>query len=568
MAAKKSPNALVKKAKEIAKTARSGPKAPAQSSSKGKRTRVPDAGKAKLAQSKLNADGRNLLAMFYGHSPDPLERERQALILQSKAIVKSDVMQCREDPNKFVEYCFRDSVTGKYLRQAQIHRDLQEAMLSDEDCVNLFPRDHGKTTQLEAHIIWQLGNNPNLRIKIVCASDSKAVERLFAIIQYIRGNDRVRSVFPHLRPAKLGDWTKHKIVVDRPYISRDASIEALGVLSTATGGRADKLYADDVVDRRNALELPKLRETVKSAWASDWSNLLEPHAQSVYNGTPWHVGDLTHQLLKNPTYRILQRPVGTSSDLFAPVWAEKWGRAELIKRRLKIGLLEYDRGFRLRALSGDIAVVNEDWIEYWDQPPDLASLIIFVTFDVSSGVAKDWFASVTVGVDPKTMRIYILEAWHAKLTFLGRAKAIEQQALRWNPSMMGLEQENMKSLSQYLDATTLLQILPLRPHLPKAVRLMGVTPPMERGQVLFNPALEPERIANREEHGDLVGELLEFPLAANDDLVDTFVYSIQLATTYGLSGAEEDDGVELGLTLIGSENKGGLLDTGSGGGAI
>lgn len=480
-------------------------------------------------------------------------------------------MQAREHPSRFIEYCFRDSETGAQLRQADVHEELQEAMLSGEDVVNELPRDHGKTTQLEGHLLWRLGTNPNLRIKIVCASDSKAVERLFAIIQHIRTNDRVHGVFPHLKPASLGDWTKHKIVVDRDFISRDASIEALGVLSTATGGRADLLAADDVVDRRNALELPKLRSTVKSAWDSDWSNLLEPNGQTIYNATPWHTADLTHKLEKNPAYRVMRRPVGGPGDHFAPLWEEKWNREQLERRRLKIGQLEYDRGFRLIALSGEFVTVQQEWIEYWEEPPDVDKLQIFSAFDVSSGKASDYFANVVLGLDVDSLRLYVLEAWHDKLTFLHRAKAVQQQTRRWRPSVTGIEEESMKSLTQYLDETTLLNIVAMRPHLAKSMRLMGVTPVLERGQVLFNPSLRPEAIANRDEHGDVVGELTEFPLGANDDLVDAFVYAVQLAQAFG---GDDDDGIDLDFTVLGGDDSqgSGLLDVdesrGNGFGAV
>jgi phage terminase large subunit-like protein len=844
---------------------------------------------------------------------------RKEKLKRARARRTSEIRKARNDPNKFIEYCFQDSRTGQYLRQAKIHYELQKAMLSGVDVVNLFPRDHGKTTQLEGHLIWRLGNDPNLRIKIVCASDSKAVERLFAIIQHIKTNDRVQSVFPHLKPANYGDWcvpvdstvhmadgaqrqvgdvevgdpvwgwnaeeqsvfqgvvehvssvvmkpcvrvvtetgrsfrasadhrmlsakgykragqlevgspvaigrgmgpgvgqdiptqearllgylvgdgytatkaggpwftngdgsvladfescldlfgwraseyadrqtykmlgvvrgssavdprawlnkhgllgkkshdkriparlfsaghralvdflrayfvcdgcldesvtrvswtttshamagdllralrllgtparvtpdratgawkvscagwsavglvdawgesaplsdkerrlrgvvdeykakhdrslrrsdlvcsngvwrrrndddpetlgwervvsvehlgplpcidftitspvdtflldggfvahnTKHKIVVERNYISRDASIEALGVLSTATGGRADILAADDVVDRRNALELPKLRETVKSAWDSDWSNLLEPGGQIIYDATPWHVSDLTHKLLKNPTYEVMKRPVGEDGDPFKSIWS-KWPSSALKHRHLKIGELEYNRGFRLIALAGEYSTVQKDWIEYWKEPPDVGALQVFLAFDVSSGEASDFFAAVVVGVDVETMKIYVLEAWHAKLTFLERAEAVESMVQRWQPSLTGIEQETMKSLTQYLDETTLLSIQSLRPHLSKRIRLMGISPLLQRGDVLFNPVLNPERLANADEHGDLVGELTEFPLAANDDLVDAFIYAVQLAQVFG--GVDDGDGVDLGVSVLGAENQ-------------
>lgn len=508
----------------------------------------------------LDEGEQSLLAAFQGQGVDPAERKRRGLVAQAKAIVKSRVMKARGDSNEFMEYCFQDSETGAPLQQADIHREFQDVMASGDDSVNLFPRDHGKTTQKEGHAIWRLGNNPNLRIKIVCASDSKAVERLFAIIQHIKLNTRIRDVFPHLRPAKLGDWTKHKIVVERSHISRDASIEALGVLSTATGGRADLLMADDVVDRRNSLELPKLRETVKTAWASDWTNLLEPTGQIIYTGTPWHTADLTHHLAKNPAYRVLRRPVGTAENMYASIWPEKWPEEQLRRRYQKIKQLEYDRGFRLIALSGDFVTVSPDWIRYWDTPPDLARLRIFSAYDISSGKASDYFANVVVGVDQKTLIIYVLEAWHAKLTFLHRAKAIVEQERRWMPQATGVEEESMKSLTQYLDETTLLNIIPLRPKLSKHIRLMGVTPLLEGGRILFNPALDPARMPNREEHGDVVGELTEFPLGANDDLVDGFVHAIALAQVYGL---DDETGLDVDCSVLGggrAQKGSGLLD--------
>lgn len=856
---------------------------------------------------------------------DPPPDPRADLVLRAQARLRSQVLQARENPSKFIEYVFTDPVTGKGLVQQPFHEELMTFISNPlvKNKVVLMPRDHGKTTQAEAYILWRIGNNPNLRIKIVCESDSRAVERLFSLIQHIRSNERLKDVFPHLKPAELGDWcvpvdslvqmadgtrrrvdaiipgdcvigwsaterktrparveavtpvilkpcvrvtarsnrnfcasvdhgmlsygekyvragdldvgdpvafgrgfatesdigtpgearllgylvgdgyvatkaggpwftngddeiisdfiqcveamgwacrlyadrgtykmlgvvrgadclvdarewlsahgllaktsrdkfvpesifrgiqamtnflgayfccdgcldrqtdrvslttvsevlatdtmalisalgasprltrgpqsgamrigcagwdgvdfahhlargmpacrkktdlvawitdytsshdvsvrrsdlwhepggawnggawrrrlsddpatlgwdrvksvqplgilpcvdltieqpvdtfllddgfvahnTKHKIVVKRDHIMRDASVEALGVLSTATGGRADLLLADDVVGRRNSIEQPKLRETVKSAWDSDWSNLLEPQGESIWISTPWHVQDCTHKLIANPAYHVFRRPVGTETDPLAPLWPEKWSREALAARRAKIGEMEFNRGFRLIALSGEFALVPPNWITYWEEQPNVETLFIFIAFDVSSGESRDFFSAVVLGVHPTDARIFVLEAWHAKLTFLARADAIVRMHARWLPNMMGVEQETMKSLGQYLSSTTLLNIVALRPTLPKAVRLLAVTPYLQRGQVIFNPILRPSSIGDRESHGDLVTELLDFPLGANDDLVDAFVHAMALATTYGISQA--DDGLDLGVDVVGS----------------
>jgi hypothetical protein len=53
--------------------------------------------------------------------------------------------------------------------------------------------------------IWELGTNPNLRLKIVSATDGTSIKILNAIKGNITSNERVREVFPDLKPATLGE---------------------------------------------------------------------------------------------------------------------------------------------------------------------------------------------------------------------------------------------------------------------------------------------------------------------------------------------------------------------------
>lgn len=191
------------------------------------------------------------------------------------------VEKAREDFNVFCVYVFG-------LTPTWFHREWSAAANTHQRLLIVAPRYHAKTQWSVMRLAWLLGRNPNLRIKIVAQSDSKARERLFQVRDALEHNERLRRVFPHLTPAQGGDWTKSKIVLARTISAKDASLEALGITSTATGGRADLILFDDVVDLRNAVQMPQMRETIKLLFKSVWSNMLGPESKAIYICTKWH----------------------------------------------------------------------------------------------------------------------------------------------------------------------------------------------------------------------------------------------------------------------------------------
>ena len=220
----------------------------------------------------------------------------------------------RQDINRFIETVVRDSQTGGYVRQAAIHcswhAHVQECRARKKFAGILAPWGHGKSLQMSiATPLYELGMNPNLRIKIVTNTPEFAQARLQACQEYILRNSEYHRMFPHIRSSKPGDWNKHKLVVMRDSYSPDGSIEAYGILQTATGGRADLLIFDDVVDLNNAILSPAMRPKVIEAFHNVWLPRLEPTGFAIYIATRWHLEDVTGVLLQNPQWRFLVQAV-------------------------------------------------------------------------------------------------------------------------------------------------------------------------------------------------------------------------------------------------------------------
>jgi hypothetical protein len=149
------------------------------------------------------------------------------------------IAKSKGDVNDFAEYAISDK-KGRPIKQYPIHRELQAHLDNPDNKLNIveIPRDFGKTTQTLIRLLWKIGKNPEIALKIVCETDPPARKRLGWVKEQIEKNKRVQRVFPHLRPG--GEWSKTMIIVERSDPSVEPTLEACGVLTGATGGRADE----------------------------------------------------------------------------------------------------------------------------------------------------------------------------------------------------------------------------------------------------------------------------------------------------------------------------------------
>ena len=198
----------------------------------------------------------------------------QALDRALETALERKLRAARTDFNDFAEYVFEDTKKGKPLRQSQVHRDLQAAIDGNEWTFIELARDHGKTSQIIMRILWWLGQNPNELIKMACETDRQAKARILEVSQHILTNQRLRAVFPQLRPADVGGWTQHTLYIQRSVISRDGSLEAYGIGSGVIGGRATKLLLDDVT-KPKSVRSEAARIEVKDSFYGVWIPMIE-----------------------------------------------------------------------------------------------------------------------------------------------------------------------------------------------------------------------------------------------------------------------------------------------------
>ena len=102
---------------------------------------------------------------------------RPKLVERAEAVRRRNVEAARKSAAAFMEYCFVEESSGMPYEQQWFHDEWHEAFNSHNRVMIIAPRDTAKTSNAVGRTIFELGKDPNLRIKIVSASDSRAKER-------------------------------------------------------------------------------------------------------------------------------------------------------------------------------------------------------------------------------------------------------------------------------------------------------------------------------------------------------------------------------------------------------
>ncbi|RKX63979.1 MAG: hypothetical protein DRP34_00515 [Thermodesulfobacteriota bacterium] len=315
--------------------------------------------------------------------------------------------------------------------------------------------------------IFLLGHNPNLRIKIVSHSDKKAADILRQIKEAIESNERLKEVFPHLEAGDV--WASNKILVKRSLWSKDVTIEALGILSGATGGRADYIVFDDVVEFNNTIKHPALIKMVKEAFYNNWLNLLEPDGYGwCLIGTIWTQMDLHWEFHQKPLkYKKIYR---INLETLEPIWKEHWSKEKLIERYNSMPLRAFARAFALLPISREDAVFNRENIEaciVYNDPKYYREKCDYVIIGVDLAISQKKTAANTaifvMGVIKEKNKLVALHAEYGKWTSPETVNAITKNFEDWKADIIVVENNQyQEALIQWLNEFN--RELPVQAH--------------------------------------------------------------------------------------------------------
>lgn len=272
-----------------------------------------------------------------------------------------EILRARIDFNSFAEFVMTDDETLKPLRQSRIHRRWSDLCAQVRNLIIWSHRESGKTTQISvARTVWELGRNPNLRCLILSNTNGIAQKIVKAIAGLIEENERLKKVFPHLKPNPKGPWTNNELQVVRESNSPSPSVRACGIHGAVTGMRVDRLVVDDILDFENTNTEAERKKTL-GWYLATIPGCLTKRARVVIVGTAYHPSDFIHDMAKIKGYVWRRFPL--ISDVGKITWPEAWDEERIEEKRNLLGPSEFARQFLCKARDDGEARFKQEWID-------------------------------------------------------------------------------------------------------------------------------------------------------------------------------------------------------------
>lgn len=407
--------------------------------------------------------------------------------------------------------------------------------------------------------LWRMLREPNVRILIYSDAAGKAEGFLGGIKSHIEGKvsgSRWREEFGEWeQDARVGKWNESQIVVSKRYSAyAEPTVDTGGIETSKIGFHYDMIIFDDIVSDKNVTTKEQM-DKVSECYRKSLS-LLKPGGEVLIVGTRWHFGDLYGRLIeenkKNCLFDIFIRKAveDDGRHLFDDI-----GENSLTKERL--ALLRSQQGSYVFSCLYQNSPVDDETAVFKARDFAFSNVLgedLYVTGTIDpAGEGEDCTAITVCGTDNE-MNIYILEAVNeVKMPLSKMVERIIALNYRYKFRSFGVETNFFRGM---LKQELTRRIMEEHQENPKSFRMFGIhefkastksgegkfnricalQPYHERGALKF-PGEKLELLQGV--YSALAHQMLRFPRAPHDDILDSLAYHLPLIRKGGVAKKKE-----------------------------
>lgn len=410
----------------------------------------------------------------------------------------------------------------------------------------LMPRGTFKSSVVTIGFTLQMIlNEPNVRILIDSETFGKSKAFLREILDHLVSNEKYREVFkaihgmyPWSKKSEMKLWTDSEVILPcRNVPKKEPTISCAGIDVTKNGMHYDLIICDDLHSEKNVTNKEQIAQVIEHYKLA--FSLLDPGRPMIVIGTRWDFSDLYQHIMdfESEDFNILKKSAyNPDGSLFFP---EVLSEAELDKIRRRQGTGIFSKQYLNEPVSDENAtfkrdnIIHKSWEEVKGRPMNWYLSVDPSYYDPRGTSTYGDFATLVLAGMDFQKELYIRHIVRRKMTYSELINEIftiytNREKFGVKDMKIILEVIGTKSLSFELAneqrrRNTWLPITEIKSRaLSKEERIRGLAPFYEYGHVYH--------IKESPELQELEYELLHFPSARHDDIIDAFATVLEIAS--------------------------------------
>ena len=389
----------------------------------------------------------------------------------------------------------------------------------------LIPRGHLKTSIITiGFTIQQVLRNPNIRILISNAVWDMSRSFLSEITEFFRSKSMLPKLFGSFETDR---FNRDEVTIrQRTAANKTPTISTAGIESAKTGQHYDLIIGDDLVNRQN-VENETQRDKVH-LYYKDLLDLLEPNGTAIFIGTRWHDDDLYGRKIREGKAAANQkdRPsvyVRKVVEEGKFIFPEKFNQTILDQLLAEKGSHEVSAQYFNEPLPEGSAVFKRP-IRYYNEIGEGAAH--YGAFDPATSDKKDSCDAVVLSAAMNRSNQICVDEYKAfaqknpnemfdkmfSMAMIYKWKKLAVETNGGQEIYVKLIQEEQRKRNVFFE------IVPIHHTRDKTSRIQAMQGRHESGNLLLKQGMS-----------ELEDQMLRFPVAAKNDIVDALATAHEIA---------------------------------------
>lgn len=294
-----------------------------------------------------------------------------------------------------------------------------------------------------------------------------------------------------------------------------------------TGKWGHRLIIDDPYATRQDAESDTIRKRVEEWYDSTFlSRRHNSEAGICLIMQRWREDDLVGYILeKESDWEIVKIPA--VSDDWESFWASRFPVPFLEEMRTNIGDYFFSSQYQQEPFVESGWDFKKDYFQYYEQVPENLKIYTFIDPAISQKQEADYTAIVTIGIDSNN-RVFVLDILHDRMNPDELINNTFNTYLKWKPSYIWLETVQYQKMlafeirKQMNSRNMFFNLIEVNPMGEKNARIRTLLQPRYWNASIIHP-----KYHNKIK--DLELELLKFPNAKHDDIIDSLAWALKIS---------------------------------------